>query len=88
MIDERLWRSRADLAQVYLDWGGHAWARRVEGDAERDLFAGRLAGIDAVVQNQDNREHDLLDSDDYYRVRGRHRRRCSSISPVVPAILS
>ena len=26
--------------------------------------------VDAVVQNQDNREHDLLDSDDYYQFQG------------------
>src|SRR5690606_17529510 len=25
---------------------------------------------EAVVQNQDNREHDLLDSDDYYQLEG------------------
>jgi cobaltochelatase CobN len=70
MIDERLWHSRADLADVYLDWGSHAYGAGVEGDAERDLFAARLAQADAVVQNQDNREHDLLDSDDYYQFEG------------------
>jgi cobaltochelatase CobN len=26
--------------------------------------------VEAVVQNQDNREHDLLDSDDYYQFEG------------------
>jgi cobaltochelatase CobN len=30
----------------------------------------RLAGADAVLHNQDNREHDLLDSDDYYQFEG------------------
>jgi cobaltochelatase CobN len=70
MIDERLWHSRADLAEVYLDWGGYAYGAGVEGAAERDLFAARLAAADAVVQNQDNREHDLLDSDDYYQFEG------------------
>ncbi|MGE4431049.1 MAG: cobaltochelatase subunit CobN [Sphingobium sp.] len=70
MIDERLWHSPADLAGVYLDWGGHAYGAGVEGDGERDLFAARLAKIDAVIQNQDNREHDLLDSDDYYQFEG------------------
>src|SRR5690606_35230284 len=25
MIDERLWHSRADLANVYLDWGSYAY---------------------------------------------------------------
>jgi cobaltochelatase CobN len=70
MIDERLWHSRADLADVYLDWGSYAYGAGVEGDAERALFAARLTAVDAVVQNQDNREHDLLDSDDYYQFEG------------------
>ena len=70
MIDERLWHSRADLANVYLDWGSYAYGAGVEGDAERSLFATRLSEADAVVQNQDNREHDLLDSDDYYQFEG------------------
>src|ERR1700756_5889790 len=30
----------------------------------------RLAAADAVLHNQDNREHDLLDSDDYYQFEG------------------
>jgi cobaltochelatase CobN len=70
MIDERLWHSRADLANVYLDWGSYAYGAGIEGDAERDLFASRLSSVDAVIQNQDNREHDLLDSDDYYQFEG------------------
>ena len=30
----------------------------------------RLGAVDAVLHNQDNREHDLLDSDDYYQFEG------------------
>jgi cobaltochelatase CobN len=38
---------------------------------ERGLLeARRLKTVEAVVQNQDNREHDLLDSDDYYQFEG------------------
>ena len=70
MIDEKIWHERGDLADVYLDWGSHAYGGGVEGDAERGLFAARLTAVDAVVQNQDNREHDLLDSDDYYQFEG------------------
>jgi cobaltochelatase CobN len=70
MIDEKLWHQRADLANVYLDWGSYAYGAGVEGAAERELFAARLTQTDAVVQNQDNREHDLLDSDDYYQFEG------------------
>ena len=70
MIDERLWQDRADLADIYLGWGGFAYGAGIAGEAERDLFARRLAATDAIVQNQDNREHDLLDSDDYYQFEG------------------
>jgi cobaltochelatase CobN len=34
------------------------------------VFGERLATIDAVVQNQDSREHDILDSNDYYQFQG------------------
>ncbi len=70
MIDESLWHKPGELAEVYLDWGGHAYGGGLEGEDERDLFAARVGEADALVQNQDNREHDLLDSDDYYQFEG------------------
>ncbi|WP_138468227.1 cobaltochelatase subunit CobN [Poseidonocella sp. HB161398] len=70
MIDERLWDRRDDLAASYLDWGGYAYGGKAGGEAAREDFAHRLGQVEAVVQNQDNREHDLLDSDDYYQFEG------------------
>jgi cobaltochelatase CobN len=70
MIDERLWDNRGDLAEAYLVWGGYAYAAGLEGQAARPALERRLSRVDAVVQNQDNREHDLLDSDDYYQFEG------------------
>ncbi|MGF1610741.1 MAG: cobaltochelatase subunit CobN, partial [Kiloniellales bacterium] len=70
LIDERGWESEADLARAYVAWGGYAYGSGAAGTAEHGLFETRLAGIEAVVQNQDNREHDLLDSDDYYQFEG------------------
>jgi cobaltochelatase CobN len=70
LIDERGWRDERDLAEAYLAWGGYAYGAGAEGIAEHALFRERLSGIEAVVQNQDNREHDLLDSDDYYQFEG------------------
>jgi cobaltochelatase CobN len=69
-IDGRLWQSRDDLAEVYLNWGGYAYGGADEGTAARTQFAQRLSQVQAVVQNQDNREHDLLDSNDYYQFQG------------------
>ncbi|KFE56970.1 cobaltochelatase subunit CobN [Pseudomonas syringae] len=69
-IDARLWQSREDLAEVYLNWGGYAYGAGDEGTPARERFAKRLSQVQAVVQNQDNREHDLLDSNDYYQFQG------------------
>ncbi len=70
LIDEKGWETADDLAQAYLAWGGYAYGDGAQGAPERDLFAARLTGVQAVIQNQDNREHDLLDSDDYYQFEG------------------
>jgi len=70
MIDEKLWDDKKDLAEAYLAWGGYAYGAGTQGQAEHKQFAKRLSGIEAVVHNQDNREHDLLDSDDYYQFEG------------------
>jgi cobaltochelatase CobN len=70
LIDERIWQGEADLADAYLGWGGYAYGAGAEGCAERAMFEARLAAADAVLHNQDNREHDLLDSDDYYQFEG------------------
>jgi cobaltochelatase CobN len=69
-IDGRLWQSREDLAEVYLNWGGYAYGGSDEGTAAREQFSQRLSQVQAVLQNQDNREHDLLDSNDYYQFQG------------------
>ncbi|MEI9922203.1 MAG: cobaltochelatase subunit CobN [Bradyrhizobium sp.] len=70
LIDEGHWRNRGDLAGIYLDWGGYAYGGGVQGEAARGDFAERLATIDLVAHAQDNREHDILDSDDYYQFMG------------------
>ena len=70
MIDEKLWGNRGDLADAYLEWGGYAYGAGVEGTRDRAGFEARLGQVEAIVQNQDNREHDILDSDDYYQFEG------------------
>ncbi|WP_293330742.1 cobaltochelatase subunit CobN [Microcoleus sp. CAWBG58] len=51
-------------------------ARRVEftrsewGCSAPEAFTKRLGQMQIVLQNQDNREHDILDSDDYYQFQG------------------
>jgi cobaltochelatase CobN len=70
LIDEGGWGDRADLADVYLDWGGYSYGAGSDGNAARDDLVERLSDIDLIGQAQDNREHDILDSDDYYQFMG------------------
>jgi cobaltochelatase CobN len=73
LIDERCWESRDDLAEAYLNWGGYAYGHdkdSQDGKEAKASFQHRLGKLEAVVHNQDNREHDLLDSDDYYQFQG------------------
>jgi cobalamin biosynthesis Mg chelatase CobN len=70
LMDSGNWESKANLAEAFLNWGQYAYGANADGTPERDRFAARLSDIEAVVHNQDNREHDLLDSDDYYQFEG------------------
>jgi len=70
LIDERGWETDADLAAAWLAWGGYAYGAGAAGAEAQNLLEDRLAGVDAVIQNQDNREHDLLDSDFYSHFEG------------------
>jgi len=70
LIDEKGWSETGDLARAYLAWGGYAYGQGVSGEAQQQLFAQRLTGVEAVLHNQDNAEHDLLDSDNYYQFEG------------------
>ena len=70
LIDEKIWTERADLAAAYVTWGAYAYGAAAQGIGDERSFTERLKRIEAVVHNQDNREHDLLDSDDYYQFEG------------------
>ena len=50
-----------------MDWGG---GRPLAHFVARDDFAERLKGVDLVAQTQDNRKHDIFDSDDYSQFMG------------------
>jgi cobaltochelatase CobN len=70
LIDAGNWASAEDLTEVFCRWGGYAFDS--DGSASEDvgLLKTRLAEIEVVHQNQDNREHDILDSDDYFQFQG------------------
>ena len=84
LIDERLWQNKADFAEAYLAWGSFAYGGGAEGAGARNALETRLKSADIVVQNQDNREHDILDSDDYYQFEGGAAAAIESLSGQAP----
>ena len=67
--------------------------RRRQPSLDRSGLEQALGRVQVVLHNQDNREHDLLDSDDYYQFHGglsaaveevsEHGRSCGS--EIIPA---
>jgi cobaltochelatase CobN len=70
LLDARDWRDGADLAEVYQAWGGYAYGRGLDGEPARGSMRECYARIEVAVKNVDSREHDILDSDDYYQYHG------------------
>ena len=70
LIDDRQWRTDADFAETYVNWGGYAYTSEAFGVDARSRFREALAGVQIAAKNQDNREHDIFDSDDYLQFHG------------------
>lgn len=70
LIHEQNWQDETNFALAYVNWGGYAYGEQVYGEDARDEFKGALSGVQVAVKNQDNREHDIFDSDDYLQYHG------------------
>jgi cobaltochelatase CobN len=70
VIDQRTWRSDDDLAAVFLAWSGYSYSRAAFGAPAEDAMRRRFAAIEVAIKNQDNREHDIFDSEDYFSDHG------------------
>jgi cobaltochelatase CobN len=70
LIEAQNWTTDADLARAYINWSSYAYTGQGEGKSAPEAFESRLKALQIVLHNQDNREHDLLDSDDYYQFQG------------------
>ncbi|MUG98633.1 cobaltochelatase subunit CobN [Scytonema sp. UIC 10036] len=70
LMESQNWTNEDDLARAYINWSAYAYSRKAEGKFAPEAFTQRLNNMQIVLQNQDNREHDLLDSDDYYQFQG------------------
>jgi len=79
LIESGHWQERGDLGEAFLTWSSWRYDAQpcssndragLEAHADRTGLETRLAAVEVILHNQDNREHDLLDSDDYYQFQG------------------
>ncbi|MFN3734431.1 cobaltochelatase subunit CobN [Comamonas testosteroni] len=70
MLRTGQWTDAGDFARHYLHWGAYAYGQQADGVPARAALERRLQALDVVLQNQDSREHDLLDSSEYYQYQG------------------
>lgn len=69
-IDAKNWQDQKDLGEIYVVWGGYAYGKKNYGITVPEQFKKRLSQLDVTVKNEDNREYDMLDSDDFYSYHG------------------
>ncbi|BAY11672.1 cobaltochelatase subunit CobN [Calothrix sp. NIES-2098] len=69
LIESQNWTDDEDLARAYINWSSYAYSASSP-IAAPEALKQRLMQTQVVLHNQDNREHDLLDSDDYYQFQG------------------
>ncbi len=70
LIDSGSWENRSDLGEAYLSWSKWKYDGTHEPKEDKKGLEETLGTIQAIIHNQDNREHDILDSDDYYQFQG------------------
>lgn len=74
LIESQNWHDDEDLARAYLNWSSYAYSPsengNIQGISSPEAFERCLHDLQIVLHNQDNREHDILDSDDYYQFQG------------------
>lgn len=70
LLESRNWESLADIAEVYIRWGAHAYGGTAKGQYLPESFRRRMGSLDITIKNEDNHEINMLSSDDYNAYHG------------------
>jgi cobaltochelatase CobN len=65
-LDASAWQDRKDLAEVYINWGGHAYTaddgeQAAYGQKAQQILADQLARVEVTFMKQASAEYDVLD---------------------------
>ncbi len=88
LIQSGNWNKRNDLADTFISWSQWRYDKSCsEPIADKKGLEERLKNIEVVLHNQDNREHDILDSDDYYQFQGGIAASVEKLSKTKPKVI-
>lgn len=60
-LDASAWTTDKELAEIYINWGGHAYGSGNRSTVARDMLARQLAQLDIAYMKQASEEYDILD---------------------------
>lgn len=60
-LDASAWTSDEELAEIYINWGGHALGSGGKSTVARNMLARQLSGLDVAYMKQASEEYDILD---------------------------
>ncbi len=86
LINTGNWESNDDLASTFIDWSKWLYKDSKEPIEDKQGLLDALKSVQVVMHNQDNKEHDILDSDDYYQFHGGLASSIKSITGTSPKI--
>ena len=69
-IEASAWKSRSDLAKIWIDWGGYAYGEDSYGVEAHEEFVLGLKRVELVSRNHQSDEHDLLGCCCYFSYHG------------------
>ena len=70
LISNSNWENIDDFGESFLNWSKWIYQDNLEPLEDKKSLENALKNVQLVVHNQDNKEHDILDSDDYYQFQG------------------
>ena len=70
IINNGSWENQSELADTFIEWSKWRYESSNKIIKDKKGLEKNLSKVKVVLHSQDNREHDILDSDDYYQFQG------------------
>ena len=69
-INDGNWEDRSDLADIYVQWGGHTLGKEGTTTEAHEAFERRLRSVEVTVKLEDTVEQDEFDNSDWFAFHG------------------